>query len=49
LGDTIRNLLKTIDPDNPDPAFCEEYDEIELKYKIAKILESKKIIFSCQF
>jgi hypothetical protein len=49
VGEATKNILKSIDPDQNDPNFCEDYDEIELKYKIAKILESKeRVTVSCQ-
>lgn len=41
LGNTLKLLLLAVDPARPDPRFCEQYDEVELKYKAAKVLESR--------
>lgn len=42
LGNTLRNLLNEINLDRPDARFCEQYEEVELKYKVAKVLESRR-------
>ena len=42
LGNTLKELMKEREDDEEeDPQFCEQYEEIELKFKIGKILESK--------
>jgi transcription initiation factor IIE alpha subunit len=44
LGNSINKFIKEHDDDferPEDPLFCEQYLEVELKYKVAKMLESK--------
>ena len=41
LGNKIKNLIKNMDQDKDDKEFYEHYTEVELKYKIARVIESK--------
>jgi hypothetical protein len=39
LGNKIKNLIKSMDQDKEEEEFYEHYSEVELKYKIARVVE----------
>ena len=49
LGNNIKILSKQINQDQVDTEFYEHYSEIEMKYRVAKVIESKIILFSNLF
>jgi hypothetical protein len=42
LGNKIKNLIKNMNQDENDEEFYEHYSEVEIKYKIARVIESKQ-------
>ena len=45
LGNKIKNLIKSMNQDVEEKAFYEHYTDVELKYKISRVIESKKCFF----
>ena len=44
LGNKIKNLIKKMDQDVDDREFYEHYSEVEIKYKIARVIESTCVV-----